>query len=357
MSTTLGQYAVTYGDGTTQASAQVGYKNRIINGAMIIDQRNAGASTTPADGSYVADRFLYSGNISNRFIAGLNLNGVTPPVGFINYLGFQVASAYSITSVDYFNIQQRIEGYNISDLGWGTANAKTVSLSFWVYSSLTGTFGGSIVSGSVNRSYAFSYSIPSANTWTKITVTIPGDTGGTAANYSKVNGIGFILLISLAAGSASSGTAGSWSSTVYNSVTGAVSVVGTSSATFYITGVQLEVGSTATTFDVRDITTEIALCQRYYWQSAFFSAGFNGSGSIQFTGVQCPVAMRATPTIANPITATFVNFGIVIAYSTDQPSSITMYGLGLQFVLTGFGSTPSSGYGGFGSPLFFSAEL
>jgi len=239
-----------------------GFKNRIINGAMVIDQRAAGASTTPtASGYFSCDRWYAQLSVSSKYSIQQNAGSVTPPVGYTNYLGITSASAYSITSTDQFNINQRIEGFNIADLGWGTANAKTVTLSFQVYSSLTGTFGGAITNSAVDRSYPFSYTISSANTWTTVSITVAGDTTGT---WVTNNGIGIRLYINLGAGSTLSGTAGAWAGATYTSCTGATSVVGTNNATFYITGVQLEVGTTATNFDYRSYGTELALCQRYY---------------------------------------------------------------------------------------------
>ena len=151
--------------------------------------------------------------------------------------------------------------FNAADLAWGTANAKTVTLSFWVRSSLTGTFGGAIFNAAGDRSYPFTYTVSSANTWTQISVTIAGDTSG---SWGTTNGISLQICFSLGTGTTYSGTAGAWASTLYTSATGAVSVVGTNGATFYITGVQLEAGTTASPFEYRQFGTELVLCQRYY---------------------------------------------------------------------------------------------
>jgi hypothetical protein len=248
--------------GSINAPNSFGFKNRIINGAMVIDQRNAGASVSTASGSfaYTLDRFRIDYTQTSKYTVQQNAGSVTPPTGFANYFGATSASAYSVTSTDQFSITQFIEGYNIADLAWGIASAATVTLSFWVYSSLTGTFGGAITNISV-RSYPFTYSIPTANTWTKISVTIAGDTSGT---WVTTNARALAVYFNLGSGSTNSGTAGSWSSGGYVSATGATSVVGTNGATFYVTGLQLEKGSTATSFDYRPYGTELALCQRYY---------------------------------------------------------------------------------------------
>jgi hypothetical protein len=289
-----------------------GFKNRIINGAMVIDQRNAGASVTNINGAaYTVDRWAIWGNVASKFTAQQNAGGVTPPSGYTNYLGITSSSAYSVSSSDYFMVAQQIEGFNTADLNWGTVNAKTVTLSFWVYSSLTGTFGGCLENSGTTRSYPFTYSIPTANTWTQISVTVAGDTTGTWVGAT--NGIGIRVWLGLGVGSTFSGTAGSWASADYRSATGGVSVVGTNGATFYITGVQLEVGTQATSFDFRSIGTELALCQRYFEQSYDYgtiAGAASGTGSSMSGGplggattgyIEGPgyfkVTKRATPTM------------------------------------------------------------
>jgi len=277
----------------------VNMKNRIINGAMVIDQRNAGASVS-GNSVYTLDRWFAVSSVINKYTVQQNAGSVTPPVGFTNYLGITSSSAYSVAAGDYFFLSQPIEGFNVADLGYGTANAKTVTLSFQVYSSLTGTFGGSFRNSAGNRGYPFSYSIPVANTWTQISITIAGDTTGT---WLTTNGIGIECLFGLGVGSNFSGTAGAWAAANRMSATGATSVVGTNGATFYITGVQLEVGSTATSFDYRQYGTELALCQRYYWKSlgagneSIGIAGYNIAGNAVWTQFSLPVTMRATPTV------------------------------------------------------------
>jgi len=273
-----------------------GFKNRIINGAMVIDQRNAGASVTPtAIGYPTVDRFGVYVSSASKFSLQQNAGSVTPPVGFTNYLGATSLAATSVASGDYYYLSQAIEGYNVADLGWGTANAKTVTLSFQVYSSLTGTFGGSLRNSATNRSYPFSYTISSANTWTSISITIAGDTTGT---WLTTNGTGILVTFSLGMGSTYSGTAGAWASGNYASATGATSVVGTNGATFYITGVQLEVGTTATNFDYRSYGTELALCQRYCYVASnpMYVGTVYSSTVISHASSPFPVTMRATPT-------------------------------------------------------------
>ena len=272
-----------------------GFKNRIINGDMRIDQRNNGASVTPGNGQYTLDRFGSILSAASKFSVQRNAGSVTPPSGFTNYLGVTSLSAYSVGAGEVFAQYQAIEGFNIADLGWGTASAQTVTLSFWVRSSLTGTFGGALQNSGSTRNYPFSYTISVANTWEQKSITIAGDTSGT---WLTNNGQGIILSFGLGVGSTFSGTAGAWAAGEKYSATGATSVVGTNGATFYITGVQLEKGSTATSFDVRPYGTELQLCQRYYEADA---GGFSFVVVSNITGVfpshGFAVTKRASPTM------------------------------------------------------------
>jgi len=309
-----GTSGLVFNDASTQnTSAFTGgfaFRNRIINGAMVIDQRNAGASVTPTTGAYTVDRFAAYLTQASKFTVQQNAGSVTPPSGFKNYLGATSSSAYSVSSSDYFLLAQSIEGLNVSDLGWGAVGAATITLSFWVRSSLTGTFGASITNSGSSRSYPFSYVINSANTWEQKSVTISGDTTGT---WLTTNGIGMTVWFSLGAGSTVSGTAGSWSGSTLLSATGATSVVGTSGATFYITGVQLEKGSTATSFDYRPYGTELLLCQRYYEEigrgtaySLYMSSYMNGLADVSQI-LPYKVTKRAIPTVTQVGTFTTVN--------------------------------------------------
>jgi len=236
-----GTNGVTFNDGSLQkTSAQTGFRNRIINGDMRIDQRNAGASVTPTNGQYTLDRWFALISQTSKFTVQQNAGSVTLPAGFTNYLGCTSSSAYTVGASENFIMYQYIEGFNTADLGWGTVNASTVTLSFWARSSLTGTFGGSLLNDASNRSYPFTYTINAASTFEYKTVTIAGDTSGTW--IGATNGVGIKVGFSLGAGSTVSGTAGAWAGANYRSATGATSVVGTNGATLYITGVQLEAG-------------------------------------------------------------------------------------------------------------------
>jgi hypothetical protein len=293
--------AYTFGDNSTQTSAadpaDFGFKNRIINGAMVVDQRNAGASVTPAASAYTVDRWRLTMTQASKFSVQQNQGSVTPPAGYTNYIGVTSLSAYSVVSSDYFNLLQRVEGYNAADLGWGAAGAATVTLSFWVRSSLTGTFGAALSNVNANRTYPFTYTIPggSSNTWVQISVTIPGDTSGT---WNKTNDVGIALQFSLGAGSTYTSTAGTWQAGNYwGGVTGQVSVVGTNGATWQITGVQLEKNTGATGFDVRPYGTELALCQRYYEFGGQYQTSWTASSALGAATVVYAVQKRANPTL------------------------------------------------------------
>jgi len=349
-------------------------KNRIINGAMTISQYNGTSSVTPSANAYVIDRYKYIGTQASKFT--FQQLTATPPTGFNYYLGATVASAVSVGSSDYFFLCQRIEGLNTYDLAWGTANAKTVTLSFQVYSSLTGTFGGAIQNGSNNYSYPFTYTISNANTWTSISVTIPGPTAGTWVidNNSNVQ-----VTFGLGAGSSGSGTAGLWSANTYYTATSAVSVVGTASAVWNITGVQLEVGSNATGFEYRQYGQELALCQRYFYSNVMYGTGtssnqypFLGVGIVQGgnstgnleIGVIFPVRMRVNPTVSIPVVSSgYQAFngsgsGIII-----DGSGASLYQSGSQAASVRFNFGSASSYGSIvwgnttGAGITASAEL
>jgi hypothetical protein len=302
---------------------------------MVIDQRNAGASVNPTDGQFTLDRWTVYRTQASKLTVQQNAGSVTLPAGFPKYLGVTSSSAYSVVSSDYFLLTQPIEGFNTADLGWGTASAKTVTLSFQVYSSLTGTFGGSLQNGAANRSYPFSYSIPVANTWTTITLTIAGDTTGT---WLTNNGLGINMFINLGSGSTFAGTAGAWAASDFRTNTGATNVVATSGATFYITGVQLEEGTAASPFEYRLYGTEFSLCCRYWQQFPNFGASGSGASAIPMwcpssseasTRISVPVSMRAAPSLgySGTLSAAGGN-GTIGVYYAGAFRTINSFGVG-----------------------------
>jgi hypothetical protein len=297
-------------------------RNRIINGAMIISQRN-GTSSVSLSGvanAYTLDRWLI--RTDSDAVVSVQQSTVAP-AGFNNSLLYTVTTAdTSLGATQNYSIQQRIEGFNTADLGWGTANAKTVTLSFWVRSSLTGTFGGSIQNSAGDRSYPFTYTISAANTFEYKTVTIAGETTGTWVGAT--NGIGAIIYWSTGAGADRSGTAGSWAGSDFRSATGAVSVVGTSGATFYITGVQLEVGTQATSFEYRQYGTELALCQRYFERiQSGIVATTRASSSFMISGCLFSVQKRAAPTVGMVAPIRYVFPAVSFALANTVASAVS----------------------------------
>lgn len=289
---------MTTSDGIS-SSGVYGFKNRLINGACVIDQRNAGASTNNAGGTttYALDRWSYYGTSSSKFSIQ---QSTTAPAGFSNSILITSLAATTIGTNDEYWLNQKVEGFNSADLSWGTADAKTVTLSFWVRSSLTGTFGGSFINSAFNYYYAFSYTISSANTWTQVSITVAGPTAGTW--IGSTNGVGLSVVFGLSAGSTYGGaTPNVWTSASYKVLpTSAVNILATNAATWYVTGVQLEVGSTATSFDYRPYSAELAMCQRYYQTYSRYeewvSANVNGSNSAT-APVMFIQQMRTSPTI------------------------------------------------------------
>ena len=316
-----GTNGVTFPDNSLQAAAASPYvlKNRIINGDFRIDQRNAGASVTPADNAYTLDRWQSRLSQASKYSVQ---QSSTAPTGFKNSLLVTSLSAYTVGASEFFQVRQIIEGYNVADLEFGAASAQTITISFWVRSSLTGTFGGVLSNSDGSRAYVFSYTINAANTFEQKSITIAGDTTGT---WLTTSGGGFVVAWSLGAGSSVSTTAGAWNGSLFRGVTGGTSVVGTNGATWYITGIQLERNTTATPFEWIPYGTELALCQRYF--QVFGNISGNGSiGAFNPIGqgqgvttnsagqysIFLPVSMRTSPSIGISTTAS--------AFSVTSPS-------------------------------------
>jgi hypothetical protein len=281
-----------------EASFNTTMRNRIINGAMMIDQRNAGASVSLGGSSvWPVDRMLCFGRASGVGMTGQR--STVAPAGFTGSLLFTATTGATPVSGDYPGISQNIEGFNTADFGWGTSNPQTVTLSFWVRSSVTGTYGFAVQNSAQNRSYVAQYAINSANTWEYKTITITGDTSGT---WLTDNNVGARLTWDMGFGFGATATANTWQAGQLYSVTGNVKLGATAGATFYITGVQLEAGTAATQFENRLYGTELALCQRYYYASAsaaIFMAGQSyGANSVDGLRMvySLPSTMRVNPT-------------------------------------------------------------
>jgi len=316
-------------NGTT---GPLSFRNKIINGAMNVNQRNTTVTAT----GYTLDRWKYDSNVSSRVSIASATSNLT---GFSSALQITSSGANTPASSDYQFLSQYIEGQNVADLAWGTSSAKTITISFWVKSSISGLFGGNLRNGGNTRNYPFTFTINSSNTWEKKSIVISGDTSGTWATDTST---GLMLSFNIGNGSNFLGTAGAWTSSNIAGPSGVVNIAATNGATFYITGVQLEAGSTATAFEQRPYGMELSLCQRYYFSTLYgATAGIVGSfgavasGNNSIGGIRFPVPMRAIPTtssISEALGATPNTFRVT---STGATASFTPNGLG------------NAGFGGF----------
>ena len=280
----------------------LGFRNRIINGAMVIDQRNNGAAVTNS-GNFVVDRWSDVKSGSGQYTAQ---QSTTAPTGFTNSFQHTITTAVTPAAGDVYQIVQVIEGFNTADLSFGTAQAQTVTLSFWVRASIAGTYSVSLSNGTGTgrRFYVATYSVSAANTWEYETITIPGDTSGA---WAKNNSAGISVHFDLGSGSNHNATANTWSTgsgaAEGRRTSGSVSLISTNGATFYITGVQLEAGTVATPFERRDYGRELMMCQRYFYKTTGGSNtrhAISGNGSLpqSFPTVFFKVTMRAVPTVS-----------------------------------------------------------
>jgi hypothetical protein len=325
----------------------VGMKNRIINGAMLIDQRNAGASKSIATGTaqYTVDRYFVNNDADSVLAV---IQDTSAPARFTNSLKVTVSTAdASIGATQNVYVAQNIEGYNVADFGQGAAGAATYTLSFWVRSSLTGTFGGVFGNSSLDYTYPFTYTISAANTWEQKTITVSGAVAGT---WLTTNGIGLRVFFALGTGSTYLGTANAWAATQYRGATGQTQVISTVNATWQVTGVQLEKGSTATSFDYRPYGTELSLCQRYYQQFGPYAsaAGLFATGYIDGTTqgrVYKPLltSMRASPTVSASAGNTFLIQNNSVTAAGTAFSTYKSTPENIAFIITSSGLTAGQG--------------
>jgi len=336
MSVSYGGSSITFEDGSIVSSGSQGFKNKIINGAMMIDQRNSGAALTysASEAVYNVDRWqagaIGGGTFTTRQMdsantSASNYEASSAPTGFTNSLKITVGTAdTSLASTDRYSIYQYIEGNNVADLDFGIATAKTVTVSFWTKSSLVGTYGVYLMNGSYNRTIPSTFTINVANTWEYKTITFAGDITGT---WFKDNKFGLALGVSFAMGTTYQGTANTWAATAYFTTSGQTNFMATSGNTFYITGVQLEKGTTASSFEFRSYGTELMLCHRYYYQTPNFPNGAQiwgisgtiATGTSSYHRVAIPTVMRTTPSIAlNPAYNTGSGWSVNLSSITNS---------------------------------------
>jgi len=339
-------------------------RNRIINGAMVISQRNGTATTTITNGSdfFGPDRWKYYRDVGGTFTTA---QSSTAPTGFVNSMLTTASTGASPSAAQLNFVQQIIEGFNVADLGWGTANAQTITLSFWVRSSITGTYAIGISNDGLNRAYVATYTINAANTWEQKSITIAGDTSGT---WLTTNGVGIRVYWDLGSGSNYNLTAGTWGGTWGLRTSGSTTWGATTGATFLLTGVQLEVGSIATPFERRMYTTELQLCQRYclklgndgatYYTPYGFVTNTTSTGGLMV--VQFPTTMRATPTLVSTTPNRIISGSVnnsVSSITLGDGSGSAVY---CDYVSTGLTIGQSGFIGANGSltaRLLFAAEL
>jgi len=301
-------------------SGSLSGRNRIINGDMRIDQRNAGAAVTGISNgaAFAADRFT----AYNQIAGTISVQQVTDaPAGFSYSNKITATTAGSTGTAAYLCfMQHKIEGFNIADLGAGTSSAQTITLSFWVKSSVTGTMSVAFANDN-NRTYVSTYTVNSANTWEQKSITVALPTGGT---WNATNGRGLLISWTLGAGSTyTTSTLNSWQNVdgIY-CASGAASVGATLNATWQLTGVQLEAGSVATPFERRSYGQELALCQRYF-QLNTAAVGYTIATTVVSAIISGNATMRATPSVA-----VFSGTNKIVDYNiaARNASSVTGYG-------------------------------
>lgn len=264
-----------------------GLRNRIINGDFRIDQRYGGAAVSVNASAlfYLCDRWSAGGISAAGVLSIQRISGQLPMAPYV--LRTTTTTAATPSGNQTYNLQQRIEGFNVADLQWGTANAQAISLSFTVRSSLVGQFSGAIQNGAQNRSYPFTFYVATANTPIRVTMTIPGDTTGAWAQDSTC---GMLLVFDLGGAGTARSTANSWQGVTAFGVTGSLNLVAIANATLDISEVQVEAGSTPTPFERRPVGMELMFCKRYYEIGEYFAAA-------NYATVPFVVEKRAVPTL------------------------------------------------------------
>ena len=312
----------THSDGTASAKiidvggGQLSHRNLIINGAMQVAQRSTSAVNIPGGKTVTdVDRFgQWTKTADGNWKSGQQVSDA--PADFQFSRKITSLAANTIEAGTYHTVRYAVEGYDAAQLNCGLSSAKTVTLSFYVKSSLTGTFGLNFTNGANNRSYPTTYTISNPNVWERKTITVTLDTSGT---WLKTNGVGLEINWQLAIGSSySTSTLNQWQGN-WRFPSSATDILATNGATWQLTGVQLEVGNIATSFEHRSFVDELRMCQRYYEKTypytivpgaaSYFSGCYTSrdgtaSSVVRYYPVNYKVTKRASPdiTIYNPQT-------------------------------------------------------
>ena len=295
----------------------LGFRNKIINGNMAISQRGTSAiSNLGQVNTYGTDRWHAYGSATSKMTITQSTTNPTGQ-GFSNSTLITSSAATTPDSGHFYGVRQYIEGFNMADLAWGTAGAKPIVISFWVRSSITGTYSLTLFNSGNNRTLISTYTISAVDTWEKKTVYI--NAGETTGTWETGNGIGTSVWFDLGSGTAANGTANVWNTSLLTRTSGSVNWIGTSGATFYITGVQLEQNYQPTPFEQRPIGVELALCQRYFHSSnaARATSGMSFNSTSAYVRINHPVEMRSSPTV----TIAGTNFRISDDYSLGYISA------------------------------------
>ena len=282
--------------------AGLGFRNTVINGHMRIAQRGSTAVST--NDTFPVDRWKVSTATSGAWTSQQIPSSTTAtPAGFDYSLNFTKTIGGTAAAGDYNYFVHAIEGNNCAFFDWGTSNAKTLTLSFWVRSGATGTFGGSLRNSAANYAYCFTYTVNAINTWEYKTIQIPGVTAGT---WAKDTSAGIVLFFDLGSGANARGTAGIATGNYVGTTGTSLYPNNTTGGYINFTGVQLEQNLQPTPFEQRPIGVELALCQRYYYRRSQLGGynfidgmgvGVNYSGAVHCS-FQNPVDMRTAPTFS-----------------------------------------------------------
>jgi len=347
MATSITGDGIVFPDSTIQYTGASPYcRNRIINGRMAIDQRNAGALVTyqitgfptGATNGYFIDRFVVRNLRTNGgLLTAQQITDVPAGYGLTHCASITNETGGATATGDVMFFRQQIEGLHTGDLQWGTATAETCTLSFWVKSSVTGTYAVSFRNSAGTDVYVATYIINAANTWEYKTITIPGPTTGV---WDITTNAGIVISWDLGVGSTyEAPVANAWTTGNYNTVAGTIKISNTTGANIRFTGVQFELGSRATSLEDTPYPIELSRCERYYSINA---GNLRGYSSVANGVLECWIKWRrpmrtATPTIVR-VAGTMTN-----ATAATGSQGANQYGMRHAVISTAAGITGEAG--------------